>query len=597
MKQNYLFRFYTIFWIIALSSLFYLLWNLDGNAHTINYTGIVRGSTQKLIKEELNGIQDDELITYIDEIIYDLQTGEGDYHIECTDDEEFQSDLEDLNLLWGQLKEEIYTYRIEGSSSQSLFELSQEHYAMADDLVHLLEDHSNTETGIFIVLFCLCTIICIATFIYIHEHNQKILNLSLTTNHLTHLRNQIGFEQDVQHLLRLHPNVHYTAISFDINNFKLINTTYDYHLGDELLCAISSALEIWREQYYVCAHLGSDNFIILAEDSEDFIYDLNETLKKSIRTYDVSSLFTEITFAYGIYRIPNNAESLQSIITKVSLAHKACKGNPLCTFSHYSQELLQKLEQDNYYTEHLEPAISNHEFKMYLQPQINLATLETTSAESLVRWQQPNGSMVYPDSFIPLFEKNGLISKIDFYILEQVCDFLDKHQKDGHPFLEISVNISRVTLSHNDFLDKFIAIVDQYQIPHAYIAIEVTESSLIKLRDSTIQVLHQLRELGFIISMDDFGAGYSSLNALSTLPVHVLKLDRQFLWGIDTNSKMSLVITSTVKLAHSMGLTVICEGVEQQSHVDFLQSIGCDYAQGYYFARPMPKEKFLEMIS
>lgn len=596
MKHKYLFRFYTIIWVIALASLFYLLWNINGDARTINYGGIVRGSTQKLIKEELYGMEDDETIAYIDAIIYDLQTGDGYYQLVLNTDETFQAQLSTLDELWSQIKDEIYLYRDGDTSQESLFELSQQHYTQADEMVHYLETDSDTETGQFIALFCLTTIIVVSVFIYIYEYSQKVLTNSISTDYLTHLMNRFGFEHKIKELLKQNPQIPFTIIKLDIDNFKLINTTYDYNFGDRLLCCIADALSDTSSNHCAYSHLDADNFLLLIKQKDDIIPTLDSKLRSAVGEYDVSRLFSEIKFTYGAYNITANTEPFQTILTKVTLAHKAAKGNEFSSYSWYSQDLLAKIEQETYYTEHIDQSIANHEFKLYLQSQVNLDTLEVISAESLVRWQRDDGAFIYPDAFIPLFEKNGIISKIDFHMLELVCQFLAKQRDSEKPLFQIAVNISRVTLSHTDFLQQFIEIVDRYHIPHKYIEVEVTESALIQLGVTTSQILHDLRALDFSIAMDDFGAGYSNLSSLSTLPVHVLKLDKQFLWGIDTNEKMTLIITNTVNLAHSMGITVICEGVEQESHVAFLKSIGCEYAQGYYFARPIPSEEFEQTI-
>ncbi len=592
MKFKYLFQFYTVCWIAAIIFLFYLLWNIQGNAALINYSGLVRGTTQQLVKTELYGTQDDELITYIDDILYDLQTGDGNYGLAPSSDTEYQEQLTEVTLLWNDIKETITLLRGDSSYAEELFTLSEEHFIVSNAFVDYLETQSSKEANEFIFTFCLCIILYIGICIMVYEDYQRLMNRLITIDPQTNLLNRTGIENNATVLIRHNPQFKYCMIKFDIDNFKLINTSYSYNHGDDLLRLISDALSSKNSEHFVASHLDADNFIVVTQYNETVLDDLDTFLLNATKDFDVSVLFTEIKFSYGAYIIEYNNESIKKIITKAAMAHKAAKDDKFVSSLWYSKELLHQIQKENEYSTRIDLAINAQEFKMYLQPQINLNTLEIVSAESLVRWQLPDNSFIYPDQFIPIFERNGLIYKVDFYMLEQACLFLSKQHTCGNAYFKIAVNISRVTLSRHDFLDTFVSIVDKSKIPHEYLEIEVTESSLIHLNQNVINVLTQLKKMDFTLAMDDFGAGYSSLSSLSTLPVHFLKLDKQFLWSIDTNDKMPLIITSTVNLAHSMGMEVISEGVEQQAHVDFLISIGCEYAQGYHFARPMPSEEF-----
>lgn len=567
---------------------------MNGDASIVNYSGIVRGATQKLVKEELYGTQDDELIAYIDDVIYDLQTGEGEYGLSYHSEDEFQAQLGDLVILWDEIKTTIYSYREDSSYGETLYALSQQHFTLADNMVAYLEDDANAETSQFIFLFCFSVIIYIAIFLLIYEYDDKLLNKIISIDSLTQLSNRVGFEDAATYQLHRNPQLKYCIIKFDLDNFKLINTAYSYNYGDELLIKIASALSSRQSSNFIAARIDADNFILLCRYSDSIIYETDKFLSDAVTEFDVSRLFNEIKFTYGAYLIENNNESIKTMISRSIMAHKAAKDDESTMFYWYNQELLQKIERENQYSTRIDQAISEHEFKMYLQPQIDLDTITVVGAECLVRWQLPDGKMIYPDSFIPLFERNGLITKLDFHMLELVCIFLSQQKERNEPYFKIAVNISRITLSSSNFLDNFITIVDRHHIPHPYIEIEVTENSLNTLSAHVIKVLNQLRHLDFTFAMDDFGSGYSNLSSLSTLPVHILKLDKQFLWGIDNNQKMSVIINSVVNLAHSMGLQVVCEGVEQASHVEFLQLIGCKYAQGYYFARPMPSNEFID---
>lgn len=592
MKQKGVLYAYTLVWFSAVLILFYSLWLINGDVRTVNYSGIVRGTTQQVINEEIYGVQDDELIEYVDSIIYDLQTGEGVHNLVLNNDPEFQAQLDGVQERWCELKELIYEYREGVDTTEAIFELGQEHFERADAMTSWLEMDSHAETSRLIIFFCICMILFVAIFIMINEYFHKIVEKSLNRNTLTGLLNKRGFELEIKKILHNNSNKVFAVVKLDINNFKLINDTYDYAYGDYILCKIGKALEQCAKKGCICGHYEADNFMLLSEYRSDELEKMYLHLAEEFKGIDVSRLFNEIEFTVAAYKILDNMADVQTIISKVTLAHKVAKTESGVFVSWYTDELQLRIERENNYVQQLEQALENHEFKVYLQPQVNLHTMKIVAAESLVRWQLPNQSLRFPDEFISIFEKKGLISKVDFYMLEEVCEILVKRKEAGKELFRIAVNFSRVTLSKTNFYEEFIRIVDKYNISYEYIEIEVTESALNDLSKTVIQVLVDLKEVGFKLAMDDYGTGYSSMSSLGHLPIQILKLDRQFLYGIDTNEKMKMIVTSTVELAHAMGLRVICEGVEQDSHVKYLQSIGCDYAQGYYFARPMPAVEF-----
>lgn len=596
MKVKNLFRIYTIIGITAIVFLFFILWKVSGDASLINYSGILRGATQKVVKEELYGEQDDEAIEYLDEVLYDLQTGKGEYGLSLNSDEEFQEHLSELAIIWEELKEMIYIYREDGSLEEEIYELSEVHFVEADSMMTTLEEKSTDKIEYVIVLICFSLILYVAVFIFIYEQNQREVKKKMFTDPLTESLNRIGFESISEEILQRYQNKKFAIIKLDIENFKLINTTYDYEFGDELLCELSSAINKWRGKKSLGAHVEADNFLIITEYSEDIIRKLDSFLLEEIKSLDFTRTFAQIKFTYGAYKTENNMESMKTCISKAALAHKASKNHDGNSITWYTQDLMKQIEEENRYVENLEQAILNHEFKLYLQSQVDLKTMEVVSAECLVRWKTSSGEFVFPNDFIPILEKKGLIAKLDYYMLEQACIHLIKEEEQGRKLFTIAVNFSRITLTQEHFVENVNWIVQQYKIQPKYIEIEVTESALNRLDDSVIKALIRLKENGFNLAMDDFGAGYSGLSSLGILPVQILKLDKEFLWEMDSNEKIKFIIISAVNLAHSMGIRVICEGVESVSHVEFLKNIGCEYAQGYYFSRPITSEEFLETV-
>lgn len=587
------FQVYTGMWLVAILVLLALLWQNMGDARIINYSGLVRGATQKLVKEELYGAPDDELISYIDGIIYDLQTGQGDYGLSRSHNEHFQQQLAELKLVWEDIKKEIPLYRSGAVSSVRLYELSRQHFVLADNVVLCAEKYSDSKLTRSILFYLFSLILSITVFAVVNRHNQKELEKSISIDKLTGLPNRTGFEKAAADLLRQHPRSEYIIIEFDIDNFKMINDAYGYAMGDRLLCGLAKAVAGW--QGYLCARIDADDFVLLAEWSDTLIYELRALLEQTVKGMEFLEAIGDVSFTFGAYRIEDNGELIKTIMDKANTAHKTAKVHEHKALIWYDKRLLEKLKLESRYREQLHHGIAAEEFQMYLQPKVDLNRMEVMGAEALVRWELPGSGLVYPDAYIPLFEENGSIAELDFYMLEKACSYIRRQLDRGGPAITISVNFSRVTLYQQQFMEKFLETVDRFELPHRCIEVEITESAFNEITDSVLQLLTSLKDAGFYISMDDFGAGYSNLNMLSRLPIQIIKLDREFIWEIDRNENMRGIIACVVELAHTMGIRVVCEGVEEEDHVTFLQDIGCDYVQGYYFSKPVPQEEFSDM--
>ena len=241
-------------------------------------------------------------------------------------------------------------------------------------------------------------------------------------------------------------------------------------------------------------------------------------------------------------------------------------------------------------------AIRRHEFVVYYQPKVDIRTNRLHGAEALIRWKTDEG-MISPGKFIPLFEKNGLVCQLDFYVLRTVCHDLRKWIDDGNEPVCISSNFSKLHFENTDVVDRIIEIADEFAIPHKYSEIEITETTYEGRKEILTQVLNRLKESGFSTSIDDFGSGYSSLNILSELDFQVLKLDKAFLdSGID-NMKVRNIVESVITMAKKLRMRVVAEGVEHREELDFLKELSCDLIQGYYFDRPMPIKEFEKRLT
>ena len=242
----------------------------------------------------------------------------------------------------------------------------------------------------------------------------------------------------------------------------------------------------------------------------------------------------------------------------------------------------------------LDRALANKEFQVYLQPKIQTSEETLAGAEALVRWIHPQDGFIPPNKFIPILEKNGFITKLDDYMLEEVAALQARWITEGRKIVPISVNISRAHFTRTDLAEHICAIVDKYNTPHDVIELELTESAFFDDKNLLLNTVKQLRQAGFSVSMDDFGAGYSSLNSLKELQIDVLKIDADFFRGADAQERGLLIVSEVIDLAKKLDMKIVAEGIESREQVDFLTEQQCDLIQGYFFAKPMPVTEFVE---
>jgi EAL domain-containing protein (putative c-di-GMP-specific phosphodiesterase class I) len=258
----------------------------------------------------------------------------------------------------------------------------------------------------------------------------------------------------------------------------------------------------------------------------------------------------------------------------------------------------EKLLKEVSYVNDMENALANREFVVYLQPKIDLKNHIITGAEALIRWIKPDGTMIFPNDFIPVFEKNKTITVLDYFVYEEVCKYLADRIKNKERLVCISMNVSRIHLFSIDKLVGYIKdLLKKYEIPPYLLEFELTETVFTDRVDDTVELMSRLRELGVKVPMDDFGSGYSSLNVLTKLPLDVLKLDKEFLKDFETDSDGKIIIPSIIDMAKKLKLSVVCEGVETKQQVEFLRQVDCDLVQGYYYSRPVPKTVFTQMLA
>ncbi len=379
-------------------------------------------------------------------------------------------------------------------------------------------------------------------------------------------------------------------IQFDIRKFKLVNDLYGEKFGDEVLYFIRRKLkEVCRkEQYYI--NVRSDVFMVVME------YEKEEELVKFIQDLDArigSFKNVKLQMSYGVYIVEDREMELRQMEDRASMARRAAKDSILTNILFYKEKFKERLYTRKFIEENMQAAINERQFMMYLQPKYSIAKNEIIGAEALVRWRHPERGMIYPDQFIPIIEENGFVKKVDYYIWAEACRFIKKCEASGVMPCPISVNVSRIHLKDNEYIEVLSDMIESNDISKTLLELEITETA------DDLQISRKalkLKEEGFTLLMDDFGSGYSSLNVLLETPFDVIKLDRKFIENMMVSNKGRLILEQVVLMANKLELGILAEGVETKEQVELLRSIGCDQVQGFYYAKPMPEDAFFELL-
>lgn len=413
---------------------------------------------------------------------------------------------------------------------------------------------------------------------------------------LTDVYTQQKFTQATREMLDNGKGKKFAYIHFDVERFKIINSFYGSKEGDRLISKVGQVVREIMECYEKeCTYgrITGDIFGICLEfEDVKELSDIVEKMQSRIKRFFV--LYYLETTA-GIYVIEDNSMELSAIYENANLAAQKCKGQYLFHEAFYTKEMGEKVLREQAIMDTMDAALQDEQFIVYFQPKYELKKYSPSGAEALVRWQKKDGTIVPPNEFIPLFERNGFIIKLDCYVWEKVCQFIRKELDAGRTPEPISVNVSRVHLYNPKFLETLVDLVEKYKISPKYLNLELTESAFfdnVRLMQNAVKYLHKA---GFTVFMDDFGSGYSSLNILKDIDLDVIKIDMKFL-SKGGEEKGMKILEAVITMAKSLHMPVIAEGVEEKQQVQMLKRLGCHYIQGYYFARPMPQEKYCELI-
>lgn len=440
--------------------------------------------------------------------------------------------------------------------------------------------------------------------VYIFDvHSRKMRELGLNDpflytdnnrNETTGLLRKKAFVAEVGKLME-NIAVNWCLIAIDIDNFKLYNEWYGHSSGDLLMAQIGAKLKESTDSLGGTAgYFGQDDFCLLIPFDKEAI----DSLYKEIALL-VSANGNDRGFmpAFGISLVDAESE-IADMIDRAFLAVRVAKQSYPRRIRLFDPSMYSQEDAEYRILADFMRAIKKHEITFYLQPQCRGSNGKIVGAEALCRWLLPDGGIVPPDQFIPVLEKHGLITDLDLYIWEEVCKWLWQWIGSGNTPLPVSVNVSATDIMNINLTEVFTDLTEKYQLPHHLIKIEITESAYSANGTLVKNTVHELRENGFTVLMDDFGSGYSTLNMLSNLAVDIIKLDAQFLAIDEDNSEKGIqILESVTTMSKTLGLPIVVEGVENEEQKKFLQDMGCSYFQGYHFYRPMEKKSYEELIA
>lgn len=461
------------------------------------------------------------------------------------------------------------------------------------------------EMNKLLILAYLFGIICISSVIILmlhavelHKKSQRSLEKLVYVDKITGYDSFARFKQRAKDVLSSAESGNYAVILTNIEKFQYINDLYGYKEGDRALRYFGDMLHEVLESRGIFARMQGDHFVILLEYKlRNQILDVLHNLQRVIdKNKDSKKRKYDIKVTAGIYEVEDYQKEIDAMVDLANLALNKNKEEVLKKFTFYDNTLRDEKIKNKRMEDCFEDALKNGEFIIYYQPKYSIEDKCFSGAEALVRWKSPSEGLISPVDFIPVFENNGTIVELDEYVFEVVCRDIGEWIKKGYDVMPVSVNVSRLHLYQNDFVRHYQEIIECYQVPVEMLQLELTETIVFDNEGILINIIHQFKAMGIKLLMDDFGSGYSSVNMLRSIPIDVLKLDKCMIDDCQEPGKGQQIISMVVELAKEMGISVTAEGVETKEQYDFLESVGCDYIQGYYCAKPMGKPEYEEIL-
>lgn len=454
---------------------------------------------------------------------------------------------------------------------------------------------TNFEAYCMIALFIIVSMVGILLMVYFVVEFIKIITdqrraFRIIHTDLTTLGNNRTFFKDFgTRLLRHRRKKPYAVVHLRLEKYRHYCMYHGENQGEDLLEQIYKVLKKFISKKEILAHIeGADFAMLLISENE---VKTTERVEAMLEALEHVATDSKLHYSVGITSVSESNDTIM-YYNEAGVARGTLDEDSEKRIAWFNENLKaakiweQRVEND------MERALANKEFQVYLQPKYSTEEEVLSGAEALVRWIHPTEGFVAPYKFIPIFEKNGFITKLDDYMISETARIQSEWYKAGKKIVPVSVNVSRVHFLMNNLADHIAALVDCYELPHEYIELELTESAFFDDKEALLKTVNEMKHLGFHVSMDDFGSGYSSLNSLKELPLDVIKLDAEFFRGTDDYDRANLIVSKTIDLAKRLGMSIVAEGIETREQVDFLKEQKCDLIQGYYFAKPMPVEEF-----
>lgn len=443
--------------------------------------------------------------------------------------------------------------------------------------------------GLIFLVFALIVGVLLYLVIINRRHAKRVYNLAYVDS-LTSLWNINGFLYHGNALLAKNPKLSFVVLAIDLTNFSNINENYGRHVGDKVIEGMGGILSRFSNEHAVVAHADADHFFMLLsyKDQED-IHATLTAIVGMLSSYKINELLLRVRAFIGVGFVEQNDDALLRAIDHASLARNECSSDQPIVYM--DKELQSSFLREKDIRDNAELALEHGDFQVFYQPKVDMAARELIGAEALIRWNHSKLGFLSPAEFLPLLEQNGFICEVDFFVLEQACKLIRKWIDDGQKPIVISVNQSRVHFFKSNYIERLQSMIVQYNIPPNHIELEITET-LFGQEAISNTVIKKIKSLGLMISIDDFGSGYSSLHLLHQISVDVLKIDKGLLDESGKQEKMRNIIRRVVQIATDLDVDVICEGVETKEQMDFLLGIDCKYAQGFLFSKPLPQKEF-----
>lgn len=422
---------------------------------------------------------------------------------------------------------------------------------------------------------------------------EKIMNTDINTG----VANQNSLMYYAVNLINNGRIGDYTGIFFNIHNFKYVNKVFDYSQGDVILRNYAHMVKSYLDSDEEIARLGGDNFVVICrnENASDFI----SKIKDVHMSHEFRSVKRELQLGVtaGIACL-EGVDKPREVMARTSIAYQAARKTGAGSIVVYTKEIQKQLMDDQEILAAFPQALAAGEFVVYYQPKVRIADKSIYGAEALVRWVR-DGQVVTPARFIPQFEREGSVCRLDYYMLEQVCGFLKSRLDKGLKIVPVSVNFSRRHLEEGDLVERITGTIDRFGIDRSYIEIELTESEDYQNYEIMSSVIGRLKERGISTSIDDFGTGFSSLNMIKKVDLDTIKIDKSLIPFDDVNNNKHqdiVMFSSIIDLIGRLGKKSVAEGVETTQQLDYLEKLGCDIVQGYVFDKPLPKDEFEQRL-